>query len=236
MEAYCIKNKEAVTVASKFIDEFVLRFGIPRAVATDMGTEFTAEVFSQVCKTMGIEKIVTTPYHHQSVGALENSHRQLGSYLKIMTSKCPNNWSNWVPYWTFSHNNTVHSATGYAPAELVFGKLTNLPSNLGKSVDPIYNFDSYVNELKYRLQVAWTDAKETLLENKARYKIYYDKTCNDKMLKIGDKVLLLNNARKNKLQPYYSGPYVVTKLELPNLIINILGVEKRVHINNIRKV
>lgn len=163
LEAYCLKNKEAGTVASRFVEELVLRLGIPRAVATDMGTEFTANVFSQVCKKLGIKNILTTPYHHQSVGALENTHRQLGSYLKIMTSKCSNDWSNWVPYWTFSHNNTVNSTTGYAPAELVFGRLNNLPSDLETTIDHMYNFDSYVNEFKYRLQTAWKDAKESLL-------------------------------------------------------------------------
>lgn len=63
----------------------------------------------------------------------------------------------------------------------------------------MYNFDSYVNEFKYRLQTAWKDAKESLLESKAKYKSYSDRKCNDKIFRIGDKILLLNNARKNKL-------------------------------------
>lgn len=127
-EAYPLKTKESGGVAEKLVNEFILRFGVPKIIATDLGTEFTSNTFTSMCKLLKIEKLNSTAYHHESIGALENSHKQLGGYLNIWSWKT--SWSQWVPFWTFSHNNTVHSATGYAPAELVFGKMTLLPSNL----------------------------------------------------------------------------------------------------------
>lgn len=237
VEAYPIKNKEAETVADKFVKEFILRFGVPRVIATDCGTEFTAQLFTETCKLLEIEKLLSTPYHHESIGALENSHKQLGQYLKIKTLEKGGYWSSWVPFWTFTHNNSVHSSTNYAPAELVFGKLTTLPSNLSNTIDPIYNFDSYVSELKYRIQVAWKDAKENLTKAKGNIKNRFDKKvfCKDEW-KVGEKILLLNHARKDKLEKYYNGPFVITKLDLPNIYINYNGKEKKVHINNVKSV
>lgn len=136
----------------------------------------------------------------------------------------------------FSHNNTVHSATGYAPAELVFGKFTNLLNNLNARVDPIYNFDSYISELKYRIQVAQEDARNCLIENKNNYKKYYDKKCYYKPIKVGDKILIINKGRKNKLDTYYSEPVAVKKVDLPNIIVEYKGKDKIIHINNTKRV
>lgn len=157
----------------------------------------------------------------------------INNYLQIKCGENGNDWSKWVPYWTFSYNNTVHSATGYSPYELVFGKMGRIPSNLDvKEIDPIYNFDCYISELRYRLQIAWKDAKEELINNKHNYKLRYDNKCYVKTIKIGDQVLVLNNARKNKLDPYYSGPYIVKALDLPNIIIECKGKDKTIHVNN----
>ena len=38
-----------------------------------------------------------------------------------------------------------------------------LPSNLSSSIDPLYNFNDYPKELKYRLQVACNDARTNLI-------------------------------------------------------------------------
>lgn len=84
--------------------------------------------------------------------------------------------------------------------------MTLLPSNLIDVIDPIYNFDSYVNELKYRLQIAWRDAREKLGNSKINYKKYHDRKPYLREIKVGDKVLVINHARKTKLEPYYRGP------------------------------
>lgn len=95
------------------------------------------------------------------MGALENSHKHLMAYLQINCSNHPSSWSEWLAYWCFSYNNTVHSETKYTLHELVFGKLCNIPNNLRSGVDPLYNLNSYPIELKYRLQVAQNDANDT---------------------------------------------------------------------------
>ncbi|CAK1593922.1 unnamed protein product [Parnassius mnemosyne] len=160
IEAYPLKNKETVTIARTFVNNFILRFGVPKIIATDRGSEFISSTMTEICKLLQIEKINSTAYHHESIGALENSHKHLGSFLRIVCDKYPDTWSYWIPYWCFTYNNTVHSSTKYTPYELVFGKPSELPCRISSCIKPLYNPDDYNLELKYRLHVAQNDTRE----------------------------------------------------------------------------
>ena len=166
------------------------------------------------------------------MGSIENTHKSLGNFLRIQTETKPVAWSQWLPFWVFSYNTSVHTATGYSPYELVFGKVCHLPSNLVRSVEPIYNFEDYVKELKYRIQEAHKDAREYLLKYKNKMKSKYDRNIYPLNFKVGDKVLVRNYARINKLEPYYLGPYEIVNIDRPNLIIKIRNKNKTVHMNN----
>lgn len=89
-------DKEASTVAKAFVSNFILRYGIPTEVATDQGTEFMAVTFKEACKLLGISQLHSTAYHHETLGALENTHKHLGTYLRIQVSKHENSWSEWL--------------------------------------------------------------------------------------------------------------------------------------------
>lgn len=49
IEAYPMKTKSTKEVAEKFVNNFILRFGIPEIIATDRGTEFISTTFQEVC-------------------------------------------------------------------------------------------------------------------------------------------------------------------------------------------
>lgn len=217
IEAYPIRNKETVTVARAFVQNFVLRFGIPEIIATDRGTEFISATMIEVCKLLNIEKLTSTSYHHQSIGSLENTHKHLGAFLRIYcTNSYP--WSHWIPFWCFSFNNTIHTETKYAPFELVFGRTCNIPSNLCSEIDPLYNPDSYPLDLKYRLQVALKDARENLITTKEKRKLGYDIKCNPINYKKKDLVLVKNESGR-KLDSVFEGPYNVVEDMGPNVKI-----------------
>ena len=67
-EAYALKNHTALSVADKLTTEFICRFGAPTRIHTDQGREFESELFSEICKLLGVEKSRTTPYRPQSDG------------------------------------------------------------------------------------------------------------------------------------------------------------------------
>ena len=53
-----IRQQDAVTVAKAFVEEIVLKFGIPQTVLTDQGSNFMSEVFANVCKLLMVKRIV----------------------------------------------------------------------------------------------------------------------------------------------------------------------------------
>lgn len=231
VEAYPLPSKDSVTVAQSFTNNFIMRYGIPREILTDQGTEFMSSVMSEICSLLHIKKLNSTAYHHETVGGLENTHKTLGAFLRIQCNNNKHNWSTWIPYWCFSFNTTVHSDTKYTPFELVFGKICNLPKNLQTEIDPLYNYDSYPRELKYRLQQAQSDARHNLIKCKERRKLLYDTTSNPITYQEGD-LILLKNQVGNKLDSIYNGPYKVLRDKTSN--VEILKENKAVivHKNN----
>lgn len=231
VEAYPIASKDSVSVATALVNNFILRYGIPREIITDKGTEFVSSIMQNVCKLLNISHITSTSYHHQTIGALENSHKNLISYLRIMTNNNSQNWSSWLPYWCFAFNTTIHTETQYSPYELVFGKRCNIPSNLTNTLDPVYNFHDYPVELKYRLQKSQLDARDNIDSSKQIRKVRYDSYVNIVNYKPGDFVLIKNEACKTKLDPLYLGPFEVLKDVEPNIVIKYKNQEKLIHKN-----
>lgn len=236
VEAYPLCDKETVTVAKSFVNNFILRYGIPSEIMTDQGKEFMSSVFRETCKILNITKLNSTAYHHESIGALENSHKHLGAYLRMQTTRYNTSWSDWLPFWCFSYNTQVHTETKYTPFELVFGRLPKLPSNIDDCMDPLYTFDNYPYELRYRLQQAAKDAKENLEKSKTKRKIKYDHDlCNsNNMYEKGD-LVLVKNITTNKMDELFKGPYSVIRDEHPNICINGNGKEIVLHKNRVKR-
>lgn len=229
-EAYPLVTKQAQEVARVFVNNFILRYGVPGSIATDRGKEFMSSTFKEVCKLLQINQLNSTAYHHQSIGALEVTHKCLKSFLRIQTDNHPETWSQWLPFWCFGYNTTVHSETKLTPYELVFGKLCSLPNNLLKNVDPLYNFDHYPFELKYRLQVSQREAKKNIVSSKIKRKLDYDKYVNPITYKVND-LILVKNEIGTKMDELYSGPYKVVRDMSPNVEIIKDGKLDTIHKN-----
>lgn len=235
VEAYPMQRKDTVSVARTFVNNFILRYGIPEVIATDRGSEFMSETMAEVCKLLQIEKLNSTSYHHESIGALENTHKHLAAFLRTQCDEHPETWSQWLPFWCFSFNTTVHTETKYTPYELVFGKMCILPSNLRNNVvDPLYNQDNYALELKYRLQVASKEAYKNLVISKNKRKDSWDKKCNPIQYKKGDLILIKNETGK-KLDKVFNGPYIVLSENEPNVTVKIEKKVETVHKNRTKR-
>lgn len=231
VEAYPLQRKDTVSVAKSFVNNFILRYGLPRVIATDRGTEFQSETMKEVCKLLKIEKVSSTAYHHESIGSLENTHKHLAAFLRTLCDGHQETWSQWLQFWCFSFNTTVHTQTKYTPYELVFGNSCNLPSNLRDNVvKPLYNPDNYALELRYRLQLAWKEAHKNLVLSKLKRKDVWDKKCNSIKYQRGDLILIKNETGK-KLDMLYKGPYKVISENGPNVTVEKDGKVDSVHKN-----
>lgn len=228
-----IINKEAPTVAKAVIEQFMLTYGTNiKAIRTDMGTEYKNELFDSIRKILQFEHKFSTPYHPQTIGALERNHKCLNEYLRIFTNEHNNDWDEWVNYYAFAFNTTPNLEHGYTPFELVFGKTEKIQNQfLTDTVQPIYNYDDYSKELQYRLHTAHKRTRKYMETSKQKTLDTQNKT-NPVNLKLGDQVAIINENRR-KLEPVYKGPFTVTN---PNVIItNNQGTNQEIHKNRLIK-
>jgi transposase InsO family protein len=220
-----IKQQDAVTLARAFVEEIILKFGIPQVLLTDQGSNFLSELFSNVCKLLRVKRIKTSAYKSQANGALERTHGVLVEYLRRYILENQTDWDCWISYATFVFNTTPHSGTGFTPFELLFGRKPNIPGILQEPLENRYNYDSYVQELQSRLQSCYDVARSNLNAKKEKSKGYYDRNTVVPLFAIGEKVLLhdekVRRGRSAKLSPPFIGPYEITAVEDVNVTLRL---------------
>lgn len=219
-------NHEASTVAFHFVTQFVCLHGLPQNLVTDCGTEFLSKVFKETCQLLKIKQTSTTPYHPQSNGSLERSHRTLGEYLRNFVNKDPQNWDSYVPYAMFCHNSTVHTATNFQPYQLVYGHEIKVPNSFVRDPEPQYNYNDYYSEMKRNMQEAHQLAKRQLQDSKLKAKERYDKSTNPLNISIGERVMMQEKTSKGKLAPKWLGPFTVIGIQSDSPNITILRKNK----------
>lgn len=232
-----LKSKDAKTVAKAIFEKFVLVYGIMIDVRTDQGTEFRNKIMTEMLELLGTSHSKSTPYRHETVGAVERNHRILNEYLRAYLTEDNQNWDELLPYYTYCYNTTPSTAMdGYSPFELVYGKSAAPFSSVNtRRVDPIYNIDDYSTEMKTKLQHAHIRVRNYLDKYKIRNKKLFDKKANPIDIKINDLVLITDEAR-HKLDPLFNGPFIVKNINNCNVTLEDRNKLKEfvIHKNRIR--
>ena len=98
-----------------------------RYILSDNGTEFKSNLMDHVLKQLGIERILSVPYHPQSNDKLEVFHKYLKPTLKKVCEKDPSNWDQYLIQVLASYRVTPNLATAETPFFLMYGRDPNLP-------------------------------------------------------------------------------------------------------------
>jgi transposase InsO family protein len=96
LEAVPVKNMEATMAADALVTGWICRFGVPAAVTSDRGTQFTSAVWETLCMRLGIKHITTTAFHPCSKRTVERAHRQLKDTL--LACQAANDWPERLPW------------------------------------------------------------------------------------------------------------------------------------------
>jgi len=230
-----IPDKSAKSVAKAIVDNFILLFGPIKEILTDLGTEYKNQVMSELCQLLKITHHTSTPYHHQTLGTVERNHRTFNEYLRSYLSQDKTDWDEWLKYFVYCYNTTPSSVHGYTPFELVFGKTAPVFEFLATNkVDPLYNYDAFEKELKFRLQTAQKRAAEFVTTSKNHSKHYYDKTAISQKIQINDMVYIRDESR-HKLDNVFVGPYKVLEVDnMGNCKLDLKTKKTIIHKNRLK--
>lgn len=214
------------------------RVGFPIEIQMDLGTVFTSNLTTEFLERCGIKIIHSSVYHPQS-NAVERFHGVFKRILRALCYEHGKEWDEYIDQALFALRCAPHAAHGFSPAELCYGRQIRSPLSMVKDLwigkdtnEPVV---TYILNLLDRLKKMQDIAEIAIQEAQNRSKKYYDQKIKNVSYEIGDKVMLYQHARTNKLQMQWTGPKkVVKKISETNYIIEeITGKRKQslVHVN-----
>ncbi|GFT67687.1 transposon Tf2-8 polyprotein [Trichonephila clavipes] len=103
VELFTLPNATAKEYAITLIEEVLLRYGIPRRLISDNGTQFVSAVMQQICYLLNIHQSLIHVYHPQA-NPVERKNRHLKPRLAILVQDKHDCWSEKLPFIRFALN------------------------------------------------------------------------------------------------------------------------------------
>lgn len=200
--AFPCANQCAKQVARKLWDRVFCVYGFPSRIHTDQGANFESTLLKELLKLSGVAKSHTTAYHPMGNGGVERFNRTLGSMLRTLPLKEKHKWPEQIQTLTFAYNATVHETTGFAPFQLMFGRVPRLPVDvMFRQVlhDPVVvDHGTYLKSLMSYLHEAAEIAQRHSEKEQRKQAKSYNKKVRGMCLNIGDRVLVANKGERGK--------------------------------------
>ncbi|KZS04181.1 Uncharacterized protein APZ42_032918 [Daphnia magna] len=155
VEVIPLADQTALSTSKALVDRVILYHGPPRAIVTDLGSNFTYELFFSLCKTLQIKQLRTTAYHPQTNGLTERFNKTVVEMLRKYMEQGFPKWEEVLGPVAFAYRNSVHSSTLETPYFLNHGRDPVVPIDqfLQKPANFIIPSD-YKSQLMQRLHEA----------------------------------------------------------------------------------
>ena len=224
--------------------ELFSRVGIPDEIISDQGTNFMSTLISQLCDTLGVRKINSTPYHPETNGLVERMNGTLKSMLRKFVHDAPKTWDKVLPYILFAYREVPEVSSGFSPFELIYGWPVRGPLSLVKNSwldnqsDDISIVEHVINR-RTKLAESTELAQQHLLESQSKMKTWYDQDARGQAYEEGEEVLVLLPTSSRSLEARWQGPFKIKrKLSDLNYEIDVGHSSKRLkifHVNLLKR-
>jgi hypothetical protein len=112
----------SVTVQKFFWQNIVCRFGVPKAITMDNGTQFDAEAFKDFCDRISTKIHFASVRHPESNGLVERANGIIMTgIMKLIFNQPRGKWPDELIKVVWSHNTTTSRSIGFTPFKLLFG-------------------------------------------------------------------------------------------------------------------
>ncbi|KAG5324085.1 POL4 protein, partial [Pseudoatta argentina] len=148
-EAIPLQDCTANTVAKMFFTHWVARFGAPRLITTDQGSQFEAQLFNTLAKLIRSKRCRTTAYHPESNGIIERWHRSLKTALMCHGET---QWTDTLPVVLLGLRTCFKEDLGASVAELVYGTTLKVPGEFFSSEEMSSDPRIFVEDFRVIMQ------------------------------------------------------------------------------------
>ena len=223
-------NHNADTVSDALLHHVVPYFGTPRRLLSDRGREFVGEVWGKLTRSLGIQRLLTSPYHPEGNSINERSHRTMNNMLRarLLRDLPSKKWVVEIPGIMLALNAMVHEPHGFSASMIATGREPALPPDLEGDAcaspsleDPV----AYVDMVRQCL--ALTHQQMTPPPAPVAINPYYEY----------DLIFVMTTPpeRTSKLAPRWKGPFLVKRV--PNayqVTYEDDMVWRTVHVNHVK--
>ena len=240
-------NHTANTVSDALLRHVVPYFGTPRRLLSDRGREFVGEIWGKLMHSLGVQRLLTSPYHPEGNSINERSHRTINNMLlaRLLDGASSRAWVEKIPGIMLAHGDeeylsvfasqlpllssttASHSTAPWLLCPMIStGREPTLPPDLENDACASPSFDdpaSYVEVLRQRLSL--THQQMTPPPAPAATNPYQE----------GSLIFVLTTPpeRTNKLTPRWKGPFRVTRVPNPYQVVYEDGSTWRtIHVNH----
>ena len=95
---------------------------MPEEIISDQGAEFEGELFTELCKSLNVGKLRTSPYKPYTNGMVEWYHRTLNQMLGKVVGETQRDWDLHVPAAAAACRASEHVVTGFTPNFMMLGR------------------------------------------------------------------------------------------------------------------
>ena len=116
-------NHTANMVSEALLRHVVPYSGTPRCLLSDRGREFVGEIWGKLLRSLGIQRVQTSPYHSEGNTINERSHRTLNNMLhaQLLEGTSSKAWVEKVPGIMLTLNAMSHEPHGFSASMVATG-------------------------------------------------------------------------------------------------------------------
>ena len=216
-EAYATTNLRGKTIALLIMNEIIPRYGVPRTLLSDQGSNFLGKICTKLYDLMRIHKLQTSAYFPSCNGLVERFNRTIVNMLAMFVQEQQNDWDLYIPWVLFAYRTAVNVSTHYSPFYLLHGYDATYPMDIELRLlnETFNNKEKFVEFMAERVATAREVAVKNLavIDNQLMEK--YRKLPKLPHYNIGDLVLVYDPTTppgtNPKLMRRWTGPYRILK-------------------------
>jgi len=127
VEAKALPFATENVVVSFIFEDIFTRFGVPREIVTNQGTQFTSRLVQKLVDQYKIKHRKSTPYHPQANGKVESTNKVIEAILTKIVHLHREDWMEKLLEALWAYRTIWRNNIGHTPYELVYGKQVLFP-------------------------------------------------------------------------------------------------------------
>lgn len=216
VKLYPLKAATTKSCLNKLINHYFLHVIKPEVILSDNGTQFHSPSWKRHLVSHNVQVRYTAVRNPQS-NPSERCMKELSKFSRIYCNDNHRKWAELVSYIESWLNNTVASATGFTPTELMFG---GKGSNVFENVLPVAPAQKHISEdSQTKITKAYETMKRKVITRKRKKRkgnAHWKPKLNDKVLLRTQPVSDATTGVTAKFFRPYQGPYIIAKIIPPS--------------------